>query len=64
MVRGEFDGISTEVDLLSFYRQLPNNDRQYITLAGAAHSLVFGINRHQFWYATKTFLDMPPHQVV
>ncbi|MBV8167710.1 MAG: alpha/beta fold hydrolase [Alphaproteobacteria bacterium] len=64
MLRGEYDGISTEADLLNFYRQLPNADKQYITLPGAAHALVFGINRHQTWYTTKTFLDMPPHQVV
>ncbi len=64
MLRGEYDGISTEEDLLNFYRKLPNNDRQYVTLAGAAHALIFGINRHQTWYATRTFLEMPPAQAV
>jgi len=64
MLRGEFDGISTETDLLNFYRQLPNNDRQYITLPYAAHALVFGVNRHQTWYVTRAFLDMPPSQAV
>jgi pimeloyl-ACP methyl ester carboxylesterase len=60
MLRGEYDGISTEADLLNFYRLLPNQDRQYITLPGAAHALVFGINRHQTWYTTRAFLEMPP----
>jgi pimeloyl-ACP methyl ester carboxylesterase len=64
MLRGEHDGISSETDLLSFYRKLPNNDRQYVTLANAAHALVFGINRHQTWYVTRAFLDMPPAQAV
>jgi pimeloyl-ACP methyl ester carboxylesterase len=64
MLRGEYDGISTEADLLNFYRKLPNNDRQYITLPGAAHALVFGINRHQTWFVTRAFLDMPPAQAV
>ncbi|MEJ0071506.1 MAG: alpha/beta fold hydrolase [Pseudomonadota bacterium] len=64
LLRGEYDGISTEADLLSFYRQLPNQDRQYVTLPGAAHALVFGINRHQTWYTTRAFLDMPPAQAV
>ncbi len=64
MLRGEFDGISTEADLLNFYRQLPNNDRQYITLPNAAHALVFGINRHQTWFVTRAFLEMPPAQAV
>jgi pimeloyl-ACP methyl ester carboxylesterase len=64
ILRGEFDGISTETDLLNFYRQLPNADRQYVTLPGAAHALVMGINRHQTWYTTRNFLDMPPAQAV
>ena len=64
ILRGEFDGISTEVDLLNFYRKLPNNDRQYVTLPNAAHALVMGINRHQTWYTTRAFLDMPPSQTV
>ena len=64
LLRGEHDGISAEADLLNFYRQLPNNDRQYITLPNAAHALVFGINRAQTWYDTKSFLDMPPTQSV
>jgi pimeloyl-ACP methyl ester carboxylesterase len=64
MLRGEYDGISTETDLLNFYRKLPNNDRQYVTLPGAAHALVFGINRQQTWYVTRAFLEMPPAQAV
>jgi pimeloyl-ACP methyl ester carboxylesterase len=64
MLRGEFDGISTETDLMNFYRKLPNNDRWYVTLPNAAHALVFGINRHQTWYATRAFLDLPPSQAV
>jgi len=60
MLRGEYDGNSTEVDLLNFYRKLPNNDKQYITIPGAAHSLVYATNRHQLWHVTKAFLEMPP----
>jgi pimeloyl-ACP methyl ester carboxylesterase len=62
LVRGEFDGIATEVDLLNFYRQLPLADRQMIILPGAAHALSLGINRQQFWYVMRAFLDMPPRQ--
>src|SRR5690349_5871303 len=32
MLRGEFDGNSTSDDLLDFYRQLSNGDRQFVTL--------------------------------
>lgn len=60
LVRGEYDGIATEVDLLSFYKQLPVADRQMIILPGAAHALSLGINRQQFWHVMRAFLDMPP----
>jgi alpha-beta hydrolase superfamily lysophospholipase len=60
IVRGEYDGIATEADLLTFYRQLPNADRQAALLPGAAHSLVLCTNRHQLWHVTRAFLEMPP----
>ncbi|MFL5413206.1 MAG: alpha/beta fold hydrolase [Myxococcales bacterium] len=59
VVRGEFDGIATEEDLLDFYRKLPNADRQFSILPGLAHSLAMGINRHLFWHCARSFLDMP-----
>jgi pimeloyl-ACP methyl ester carboxylesterase len=60
LVRGEYDGIATEVDLLNFYKQLPYADRQMIILPGAAHALSLGLNRQQFWHVMRAFLDMPP----
>ncbi len=59
IVRGEHDGIASEEDLLDFYRLLPNPDRQFCVLPGAAHALVFGYNRHQLWHAAHAFLSMP-----
>jgi pimeloyl-ACP methyl ester carboxylesterase len=38
MTRGEWDGNSTDADLLDFFRQLPNGDRQYVILPNTAHS--------------------------
>ncbi len=58
MVRGEHDGNSTNEDLLEFYRQLPNGDRQFVILP-AAHSLGYSKNRHLLWYAVKNFLAAP-----
>jgi pimeloyl-ACP methyl ester carboxylesterase len=58
MIRGEHDGNSTNEDLLDFYRQLPNGDRQFIILP-AAHSLGYSKNRHLLWYAVKNFLAAP-----
>jgi alpha-beta hydrolase superfamily lysophospholipase len=60
LVRGEYDGIATVQDLLNFFARLPNPDRQFVILAGAAHAIAAGINRAQFWHVVHAFLDMPP----
>jgi pimeloyl-ACP methyl ester carboxylesterase len=62
IVRGEHDGIASEEDLLDFFRQLPNPDRQFVVLPGAAHALVFGHNRHQLWHVVHAFLSTPPRR--
>ena len=62
LVRGEYDGIATEEDLISFLTKLPNGDRQLTVLAGAAHSVVLGYNRDQLWQVTRSFLERPPRQ--
>ena len=59
LVRGEHDGIATIEDLLKFYDRLPNPDRQFVILGHAAHSLAFGLNRHQLWHVVNAFLTMP-----
>jgi alpha-beta hydrolase superfamily lysophospholipase len=60
MLRGEWDGNSTNEDLLDFYRQLPNGDRQFVILPHTAHSPGYGNNRHLLWYAVRNFLAAPP----
>jgi alpha-beta hydrolase superfamily lysophospholipase len=59
MLRGEHDGNSTNDDLLDFFRQLPNGDRQFVILPQTAHSLGYSKNRHLLWYAVKNFLAAP-----
>lgn len=59
MIRGEFDGIATEEDLLAFFRKLSTSDREFVVLPGAAHSVALGVNRRQFWHVMRAFLDMP-----
>jgi hypothetical protein len=59
MIRGEHDGNSTNDDLLEFYRQLPNGDRQFVILPYTAHSAGYGNNRHLLWYAMRNFLSAP-----
>src|SRR5665811_1332542 len=60
MLRGEFDGNSTNDDLLDFYRQLPNGDRQFVILPQTAHSPGYSKNRHLLYYALHNFLAEPP----
>jgi pimeloyl-ACP methyl ester carboxylesterase len=59
IVRGEFDGIATEDDLLNFFRKLPVPDREFVILPGASHSLGLGVSRQQFWHVVRYFLEMP-----
>jgi pimeloyl-ACP methyl ester carboxylesterase len=59
MIRGIHDGNSTNEDLLDFYRQLPNGDRQFVILPHTAHSPGYGNNRHLLWYAVRNFLAAP-----
>jgi pimeloyl-ACP methyl ester carboxylesterase len=59
MIRGEHDGNSTNDDLLDFYKQLPNGDRQFVILPHTAHSLGYSKSRHLLWYAVNNFLAAP-----
>ena len=59
MIRGTYDGNSTNEDLLDFYQQLPNGDRQFVILPHTAHSPGYGNNRHLLWYAVRNFLAAP-----
>jgi pimeloyl-ACP methyl ester carboxylesterase len=59
MLRGEFDGNSTNADLLDFFAQLPNGDRQFVILPQTAHSAGYGKNRHLLFYALRNFLAEP-----
>jgi alpha-beta hydrolase superfamily lysophospholipase len=62
IIRGEHDGIASEADILGFFARLPNPDRQFVVLPGAAHSLAFGLNREQLWHVARAFLTMPPRR--
>jgi pimeloyl-ACP methyl ester carboxylesterase len=59
MTRGEWDGNSTDDDLLDFFRQLPNGDRQFVILRQTPHAADFSNNRHLLWYAMNNFLAEP-----
>ena len=60
MLRGEHDGNSTNEDLIDFYTQLANADRQFVILPHTAHSPGYSKNRHLMYYAVRNFLAQPP----
>ena len=55
-------GIASEADILGFFARLPNPDRQFVVLPGAAHSLAFGLNREAAGHVARAFLTMPPRR--
>jgi len=59
LIRGEHDGIASLDDLLGFYKELPNPDRQFSILSGAAHALALSLDREQFWHVVHAFLTIP-----
>ena len=63
MIRGEWDGNSTNDDLLDFFRQLPNGDRQFVILPHTPHAPDISRNRALVWYAMKNFLAEPAPMV-
>jgi len=59
VIRGEYDGIAAEPDLLDFFARLPTKDKEFVVLSGIAHNPMMGVQRHKFHYALETFLRMP-----
>lgn len=62
IIRGEYDGIATEADLLDFFAKLPSKDKQFVFISGLAHAATLGINRHKFWHAMQSFMAMPENR--
>ncbi len=59
MIRAEHDGITTDEDNAAFYARLPTKDKHFVMMSGQAHNITFGVNRHRFWYALRSFLEFP-----
>jgi pimeloyl-ACP methyl ester carboxylesterase len=58
VIRGEYDGIAAEPDLLDFFARLPTMDKQFVVLSGIAHNPMMGVQRHKFFHALHAFLEM------
>jgi pimeloyl-ACP methyl ester carboxylesterase len=59
IIRGEFDGIASDDDLIEFFRRLPNKDKQFCMMAGQAHVGPQAINRHRFLQVMRSFVTLP-----
>lgn len=59
ILRGEYDGVATEEDVLAFFSALPNSDKQFAIMAGMAHVAPLGFNRRRFWHLCESFLATP-----
>ena len=59
LIRGEYDGIAAEADLLDFFEQLPTKNKQFVVLSGIAHNPMMGVYRRKFFHALQAFLTMP-----
>jgi pimeloyl-ACP methyl ester carboxylesterase len=58
VIRGEYDGIAAEPDLLDFFARLPTMDKQFVVLSGIAHNPMMGVQRNKFFHALHAFLEM------
>ena len=59
IIRGEFDGIASDDDLIEFFRLLPNREKQFCLMAGQAHVGPQAVNRHRFIHVMQSFLMLP-----
>jgi pimeloyl-ACP methyl ester carboxylesterase len=59
ITRGEYDGIASLDDLLSFFKLLPNSDKQFVVLPGSAHSSLHGKNFRATLHVVASFWSQP-----
>ena len=59
IIRGEFDGIAADDDLIGFFRRLPNKEKQFRLMAGQAHVGPQAVNRHRFLHVMESFITLP-----
>ena len=59
ILRGEFDGIASDDDLIEFFRLLPNPDEEYVVMPGIAHAAGTAKNYLRFYDAMYTFFARP-----
>jgi len=59
ILRGQYDGIASDEDLLEFFRLLPNPDKEFVMMPGIAHAAATSKNYMRFYNALYTFYTRP-----
>jgi pimeloyl-ACP methyl ester carboxylesterase len=59
ILRGQYDGIASDDDLLEFFRLLPNPDKEFVMMPGIAHAAATSKNYLRFYDALYTFYSRP-----
>lgn len=60
ILRGQYDGIATDEDLLEFFKLLPHPDKEYVFMPGIAHAASTAKNYLRFYDGALTFFSRPP----
>jgi alpha-beta hydrolase superfamily lysophospholipase len=60
ILRGEWDGIAAEADLLAFFARLPNANKSFVVLPGVAHASLHGKNNRLALHYLAAFFGQPP----
>ena len=64
VLRGQFDGIAAEDDLIEFYKRLPNPDKQFIMLSGISHASFQQKNYKMVYAILLAFFTQPAPEYV
>lgn len=59
VMRGEYDGIAGVDDLLAFFRNLPNPDKQFSVMPGIAHASFQQKNYRLVYHILASFFEQP-----
>ena len=59
VLRGEYDGIASFDDLISFYTALPNGDKQFSVMPGISHASFQQKNYQLVYYLLHNFFSQP-----
>jgi pimeloyl-ACP methyl ester carboxylesterase len=59
IMRGQWDGIASEGDLIDFFRLLPNPDKQFTVMSGVAHASLQSKNYRLVLHILESFFSQP-----